>query len=59
MHRGDDLRSLNRNSLNCRMLVENTTRQEATMRARPNAIRALLIAGVAVCAIATPLIIFM
>src|SRR5229473_3194167 len=38
-----------------RMAEQNSLQQEVTMRARPKTIRALLIAGVAVCAIASPL----
>src|SRR5260370_22970327 len=38
-----------------RMAEQNSPQQEVTMRARPKTIRALLIAGVAVCAIASPL----
>src|SRR5258707_13522756 len=39
-----------------RMAEQNSPQQEVTMRARPKTIRALLIAGVAVCAIASPLV---
>ena len=39
-----------------RMAEQNSPQQEVTMRARPKTIRALLIAGFAVCIIASPLV---
>src|SRR5260370_38866541 len=40
------------------MFRNSRQKEEGTMRARPKTIRALLIAGIAVCAIASPLVDF-